>query len=86
MANYLDDDELYYEIVLSKGRGFLTKKAEKMLLLIGQNMIRRKNNMYKTEDDKNDCLQTGLLFMFQKWKNFNEKKYKLALPFFFRGF
>ena len=82
MANYLDDDDLYYEIVLSKGRGFLTKKAEKMLLLIGENIIRKKNNMYKTQDDKNDCLQTGLLFMFQKWKNFNEKKYRLAFPYF----
>ena len=82
MANYLDDDALYYEIVLSKGRGILTKKAEKMLLLIGENIIRKKNNMYPTQDDKNDCLQTGLLFMFQKWRNFNEKKYKLAFPYF----
>ena len=82
MANYLDDDELFYEIVLSKGRGMLTKRAERMLILIGNNMIRKKNNMYKTDDDKNDCLQTGLLFMFQKWMNFNEKKYRLALPYF----
>lgn len=45
-------------------------------------MIRRKNNMYKSQDDRDDCLQTGLLHMFEKWTNFNEKKYKLALPFF----
>lgn len=82
MANYLDDNELFYQIVLSKGKGFLTKKAERMFILIGNNMIRKKNNMYKTEDDKNDCLQTGLLFMFEKWQNFNEKKYKVALPYF----
>ena len=82
MANYLDDDELYYEVVLSKGKGFLTKKAENMLVLIGNNMIRRKNTNYKTEDDKMDCLQAGFLSMFQKWSNFNEKKYRLALPFF----
>ena len=82
MANYLDDNELFYEIVLSKGRGMLTKKAERMFVLIGENMIRKKNNMYKTQDDRNDCLQTGLLFMFEKWMNFNEKKYKLALPYF----
>jgi hypothetical protein len=82
MANYLDDNELFYEIVLSKGRGLLTKKAERMFILIGENMIRRKNNMYKTQDDKNDCLQTGLLYMFEKWVNFNEKKYRMALPYF----
>lgn len=80
MANYLDDNELFYEIVLSKGRGSLTKKAERMFVMIGENMIRTK--MYKTQDDKNDCLQTGLLFMFEKWTNFNEKKYRLALPYF----
>jgi len=82
MANYLDDDDLFYEIVLSKGKGFLTKRAERMLVLIGENMIRKKNNMYRTQDDRNDCLQSGLLFMFQKWANFNEKKYRLALPYF----
>jgi len=82
MANYIDDNELFFEIVLSKGKGILSKKAERMFILIGENMIRRKNNMYKTQDDKNDCLQTGLLYMFEKWMNFNEKKYKMALPYF----
>lgn len=80
MANYLDDNELYYEIVLSKGRGYLTKKAEKMFVLIGENMIRRK--IYKNPDDRIDCLHTGLLYMFEKWSNFNEKKYKSAFPYF----
>ena len=72
---YLDDDEFYYEIVLSKGKGFLTKKAEGMLIKIANNFIKRKSDSYKG-DDKNDCVQTGLLFMFQNWNNFNEKKYK----------
>ena len=76
MANYIDDNELFFEIVLSKGKGILSKKAERMFILIGENMIRRKNNMYKTQDDKNDCLQTGLLYMFEKWMNFNEKNIK----------
>ena len=83
MANYLNDDELFYEIVLSKGRGILTKKAERMLILIGENMIRRKNHMYSVkQDDKGDCLQTGLLYMFQNWIGFNQKKYSSALPYF----
>ena len=78
---YLDDDEFYYEIVLSKGKGFLTKKAEGMLIKIANNFIKRKSDSYKG-DDKNDCVQTGLLFMFQNWNNFNEKKYKTAMPYF----
>jgi len=82
MANYLKDDELYYEIVLSKGRGKLTKKAENMLILIGNNVIRKKEKTYKNPSDKEDCLHQGFLMMFQNWQNFNEKRYKSALPYF----
>ena len=81
-AFYLDEDEFYYEIVLSKGKGVLTKKAEIMLIKIANNFIKRKSDHYKTDDDKNDCVQTGLLFMFQNWNNFNNKKYKTAMPYF----
>jgi hypothetical protein len=82
MAKYLEDDELYYEIVLSKGKGRLTKKAERMLILIGNNIIRKKEKYYKSKDDRDDCLNQGLLMMFQNWRNFNEKRYKNALPYF----
>jgi len=82
MARYLEDNELYYEIVLSKGKGKLTKKAENMLILIGNNIIRKKEKYYRNPDDKNDCLHQGFLMMFQNWKNFNEKRYKNALPYF----
>lgn len=82
MAKYLEDHELYYEIVLSKGKGKLTKKAEKMLILIGNKTITKKERNYKSIDDRNDCLQQGLYMMFQNWQNFNEKRYKSALPYF----
>ena len=32
MAKYIDDSDFFYEIVLSKGRGKLTKKAERMII------------------------------------------------------
>jgi hypothetical protein len=32
--DYVDDVDLYYEIVLSKGKGYLTKKAEAYFILI----------------------------------------------------
>jgi hypothetical protein len=79
---YLEEDDFYYEIVLSKGKGLLTKKAERMLILIGNNMIIKLKNRYKTEDDKLDCLQSGLLFMFLNWNSFNEKRFKVAMPYF----
>lgn len=82
MAHYINDDELYYEIVISKGRGKLTPKAKRMLILIAQNTIRKKEANYNSIDDKNDCLQEGMLKMFEKWRGFNEKKYRSALPYF----
>jgi len=80
--NYLEDTDLYYEIVLSKGKGELTKKAELFFQLIGQNTIRRKQKDFKDEDEMKDCLQNGLLIMLENWKNFNEKRFKTALPYF----
>src|SRR5574343_354563 len=79
---YLRDDELYYEIILSKGRGKLTRRSEELLILIGKNVMRKKEKSYKNPDDKQDCLHQGYLMMFQNWQNFNEKRYRNALPYF----
>ena len=40
------------------------------------------SNRYKDKDEELDCLQNGLLVMFENWYNFNEKKYKTAMPYF----
>ena len=82
MAKYLEDRELYYEMVVSKGKGKLTRKSQNMLILIAQNTVRKKERNYRTSDDKNDCMQQGLLHLFQNWKNFNHKKYDSAFPYF----
>ena len=82
MAKYLEDRDLFYEIVLSKGKGQLTRKAEKFLELIAVNTIRKKQRDYKDEDEMLDCLQQGLLRLFENWMNFNEKKFSSALPYF----
>jgi hypothetical protein len=80
---FINRDEFYYEIVLSKGKGFLTKKAERMLILIGNNAIIKLRSRYtKNPDDENDCLQSGLLFMFLNWNSFNDKRFKEAMPYF----
>lgn len=81
MAKYIDDSELFYELVLSKGKGFLTKNAENMFILIANNTIRKKEKTYKNPDDKNDCIQHGLMHMLSNWQNFNEKRYNSALPY-----
>ena len=82
MAKYLEDRDLYYQLVLSKGRGKLTRQAQEMLILIANNTIRKKERNYNNIDDRNDCIQQGLLHMFQNCKNFNPKKYDTAFPYF----
>ena len=79
---YLDEDDFYYQIVLSKGKGLLTKKAEIMIKLIGDNTIIKLKSRYKSEDDLNDCCQSGLLHMYINWYSFNEKRFKVAMPYF----
>jgi len=82
MANYLNDTDLFYEIVLSKGKGNLTRKAEKYFSLIGTKLIKKMSNRYKDKDEELDCLQNGLLMMLENWYGFDERKYKKALPYY----
>jgi DNA-directed RNA polymerase specialized sigma subunit len=82
MAQYLNDRDLYYEIVISKGKGNLTPKAEKLLILIANRVITKFESQYKTIDDRNDCLQNGILGLLDNWKTFNELEYSQALPYF----
>ncbi|MCK9415561.1 hypothetical protein M0Q97_02750 [Candidatus Dojkabacteria bacterium] len=82
MARYIDDDEFYFEIKISLGKGKLTKKSEMMIVKIGEEMIRKFERKYKTPDDKFDCMQQGILMMLQNWVSFNDKKYSSAFPYF----
>lgn len=79
---YIDDTELYYEVILSQGRGVLTSKAERMFVLIAKNVIRKKMAYFKNTMDYEDCLQEGIFQMLLKWEKFNGKKYSKALPYF----
>lgn len=80
MANYLNDVDLYYEIVLSKAKGKLTPNAERLLILIANNISNK--FYYYNPNDRFDCLQTGTMMMLLKWHLFNEHKYMYALPYF----
>lgn len=77
---YLDKDELYREIVISKARGRLTRKGEQMLILLANKSIEKMN--YRDKNDKYDCLQTALLDMFSNWYLFNEDAYDNPFAYF----
>jgi DNA-directed RNA polymerase specialized sigma subunit len=76
---YLNNKDLYDQIVLSKEQDKLTREAEKMLVLLAERAIRKLT--YVSEDDRQDCLQFALLDLLKYWRNFNPK-YKNAFAYF----
>ena len=68
--NYITNDELYYEIVVSLAMGQLTTKASSMLILLCNKIIKR---FYYTDPQlKEDCLSRAQLQVFTFWYNYNE--------------
>lgn len=77
--NYLNNRDLYDQIVISKADDKLTKDAEKMLILIAERAIRKL--VYLNNDDKMDCMQFAILDLLKYWRNFNPK-YTNAFAYF----
>jgi len=79
-TNYINDNDLVYNIIISKAKGKLTKGLEKQLILIVDNLIHKFS--YNDIDDYNDCKQSAYLQLFQNWNKFDEIKYNKALPYY----
>jgi hypothetical protein len=77
--NYLNNKDLYAEIVQSKDDDQLTRKAEKMLQMLAERAINKLS--YVNEEDRKDCLQFALLDLWKYWRNFNPK-YTNAFAYF----
>ena len=77
--NYLNNRDLYDEMVASKEQDKLTPKAEKMLVLLAERAINKMS--YLSEDDRSDCLQFAILDLLKYWRNFNPK-YPNAFAYF----
>ncbi len=77
--NYLNNKDLYNEIVKSKELDKLTPTAEKMFILLAERTINKLT--YVSQDDRNDCLQFALLDLLKYWRNFNPK-YPNAFAYF----
>lgn len=80
MANYIKPKEFLEEILISKKQDKLTKKATEMMILLAERAIKKKT--YTNQMDREDCLQTALLVMFQNWRNFNENVSENAFAYF----
>lgn len=77
--NKVDAKQLTYEIIISKGLGKLTRKAENIIIELGANAIRKKT--YFDEKDKEDSLQTAYLNMLTNWQSFNPDKTNNAFAY-----
>ena len=77
---YLNNRELYIEMIVSKAQGRLTRTAEKMLELLAKEASKKMR--YYNQDDKLDCYQSGLLDIYENWYNFNECKSVNAFAYF----
>jgi len=77
--NYLNNKDLYAEIVKSKEQDKLTPTAEKMLILLAERAILKMK--YVNDDDRDDCLQFAMLDLLKYWRNFNPK-YPNAFAYF----
>lgn len=77
--NYLNNKDLYAEMVLSLEQDKLTPTAEKMLILLAERAINKMK--YVNDDDRLDCLQFAILDLLKYWRNFNPK-YPNAFAYF----
>ena len=79
VKEYLNNKDLYDEIVKSKELDRLTPTAEKMLILLAERAITKMK--YVNSDDKHDCLSFAILDLLKYWRSFNPK-YKNAFAYF----
>ena len=78
--NPVNAKKFTYQILLSKGKGKLTRLAEQMIVDLAYNAIRKKT--YYLQEDKEDALQTSLFNMLNNWMSFNPEKTDNAFAYF----
>jgi len=80
--HYVNEIEMRYEVILSKGKGTLTPKLEKMLILIVEGVAKKMFHRYNDDDMRYDVKMGAILTLFSNWKNIDMKKYELVLPYY----
>ena len=78
-SHYITDRELYYQLVVSIGKGENTPELCKMLIKITNNvMLKFRFNMF---EDKKDIRQEALYTVLTRVRGFDHNKYDKALPY-----
>lgn len=69
MPEYLKNKDLYRELCISKDQDKLTKEAERMMILVAQNI--GKKFYYKNEEDRKDCVQQAIFILLLRWRSYD---------------
>jgi len=72
MAKYVDNRELYREIISSKEKGALTPRAVELLWKMCKEIS--KVFKYKYEEDREDCVSYAMEDVIKYWKSFDPAK------------
>lgn len=80
---YINDNDLLFQIIISKGKGKLTKRAELLLIRLGDNILPKLvKHLYNDPELCADMRSSGMLKLLQNWSTFNHKKYDKCIPYF----
>jgi len=81
MANYLDKEDLYFQTVISKGKGTPTKKLDEMFYLIAVGMSEKFS--YRTDlDIQEDQRQEAYVALRERWTTVRPDKVNSVFPFY----
>lgn len=78
--NYLNNADLRDEIMLSKEKGELTRKALKMLMLLSERAQSKLS--YEDPEDKRDCLSFAQMDLIKYWDRYDSAKSPNAFAYF----
>lgn len=80
-GRYLDDQYFYYQMIISLGKGKLTRVAEKYIYLICINIM-KKLVVYQNKELMDDFVQDAFLKCYEVWVRFSPKRYESPLNYF----
>lgn len=78
--HYLNDTEMEYQVILSKGRGRITKELYGMFDLLCNNII--KKFYYQDYELLKDCRGDAFLHMCLTYWRYDEEKYNSPIAFY----
>lgn len=80
---YINDRQFTKELIISSGRGKLTKKGEELIIKLAYHLFRTHKRMIYLSQNiyYEDICSGGIMAGLLNWKKFNHKKYDSAFAY-----